>query len=119
MTGEKLVKFAVKLNGKPGIALLDPGSKISMVNRNFVKLLEEGKDYQDLEDLQLLGPGNTELPNQGIIRINKNAGIQLTEDVKGEWDSKTVSYQTPRAKELGHADRQQPTNSPRENNNSV
>ena len=75
MTGEKLVKFAVKLNGKPGIALLDPGSEISMVNRNFVKLLEEGRDYQYLEDLQLLGPGNTELPNQGRIRINKNAGI--------------------------------------------
>ena len=82
MTGEKLVKFAVKLNGKPGIALLDPGSEISMVNRNFVKLLEEGRDYQYLEDLQLLGPGNTELPNQGRIRINKNAGIQLTEDVE-------------------------------------
>ena len=37
MTGEKLVKFAVKLNGKPGIALLDPGSE---VNRNFVKKKE-------------------------------------------------------------------------------
>ena len=82
MTGEKLVKFAVKLNGKPGIALLDPGSEISMVNRNFVKLLEEGRDYQYLEDLQLLGPGNTKLPNQGRIRINRNAGIQLTEDVE-------------------------------------
>ena len=37
---------------------------------------EEGKDYQDLEDLQLLGPGNTELPNQGRIRSNKNAAIR-------------------------------------------
>ena len=70
MTGEKLVRFAVKLNGKPGIALLDPGSEISMVNRNFAKLLEEGKDYQHLEDLQLLGPENTESPNQGRIRTN-------------------------------------------------
>ena len=48
-----------------------------MVNRNSFKLLEEGRDYKYLGDLQLLG-----LPNQGRIGINKNAGIRLTKDVE-------------------------------------
>ena len=43
--GDRLVKFGAKLNGKPGIALMDPGSEVCIVEKRWLKSLQEGRDY--------------------------------------------------------------------------
>ena len=82
LVGDKLVKFAARLNGKSGVALVDPGSEISMIEERWLKSLKEGRDYEYIEDLRLLGPGDNEIPNKGTVRIKPHAGLQLNNKVQ-------------------------------------
>ena len=60
---EKLIKFAAKLNGIDGVALMDPGSEVCMIEKRWLKSLKEGRDFSYVDDLKLIGPGDNEIPN--------------------------------------------------------
>ena len=51
--GDRLVKFNAKLNGKPGVALMDPGSKVCVVERRWLKHLQEGRDFKYIKNIKL------------------------------------------------------------------
>ena len=41
LVGDRLVKFAARLNGKSGVALVDPGSEISRIEERWLKSLKK------------------------------------------------------------------------------
>ena len=80
--GDRLMKFKAKLNGKPGVAIVDLGSNMCVVERRWLRHLQEGRDFKYIKDINLRGPGNIEIPTKGTIRVFTPAGLELTEGMK-------------------------------------
>ena len=80
--GKRLMKFNAKLNGKPGVAVVEPGSKMCVVEQQWLKHLQEGRDFKYIEDINLQGPGNVDIPTKGTIRVFAPAGLELTKGMK-------------------------------------
>ena len=80
--GKRLMKFNAKLNGKPGVAVVEPGSKMCVVEEQWLKHLQEGRDFKYIEDINLQGPGNVDIPTKGTIRVFAPAGLELTKGMK-------------------------------------
>ena len=80
--GKRLMKFNAKLNGKPGVAVVDFGSDMCVVAQQWLRHLQEGKDFKYIKDIDLQGPGNIEIPTKGTVRVYAPAGLELTRGVK-------------------------------------
>ena len=80
--GKRLMKFNAKLNGKPGVAVVEPGSKMCVVEQQWLKHLQEGRDFKYIENINLQGPGNVDIPTKGTIRVFAPAGLELTKGMK-------------------------------------
>ena len=80
--GKRLMKFNAKLNGKPGVAVVDLGSDMCVVAQQWLKHLQEGRDFKYIKDIDLQGPGNIEIPTKGTVRVYAPAGLELTRGVK-------------------------------------
>ena len=80
--GKRLMKFNAKLNGKPGVAVVDFGSDMCVVAQQWLRHLQEGKDFKYIKDIDLQGPGNIEIPTKGTVRVYAPAGLELTNGVK-------------------------------------
>ena len=80
--GKRLMKFNAKLNGKPGVAVVDLGSDMCVVAQQWLKHLQEGRDFKYIKDIDLQGPGNIEIPTKGTVRVYAPAGLELTRGMK-------------------------------------
>ena len=80
--GDRLMKFSAKLNGKPGVAVMDLGSKMCIVERRWLKHLQEGRDFKYIKDIELRTPENYPLPTEGTIRVFAPAGLELAKGMK-------------------------------------
>ena len=81
-TGDRLMKFNAKLNGKPGVVFMDLGSEVSIVDRRWLEHLREGRDFKYIKDIKIHSVLDDPLPTEGTIRVFAPAGLELTKGMK-------------------------------------